>query len=139
MARGSPSPSSSGARASILLLLVVVAALLSPGVVGCFLQGVDSGVCKAAADTRTEMPFCGPVVTYTACVPKEYAYFPNHTLAKKDSWARKTYQSVMKRRMDIETGVFPVDIGEGAGRGRGRGSASATQDERGAALAVTRR
>ena len=81
-------------------------------------------MCKAAADTRKEMPFCGPVVTYTACVPKEYDYFPNHTLAKKDSWARKTYQSVMKRRMDIETGVFPVDIGERA-RGGTDGMASA--------------
>ena len=76
----------------------------------CVIQGVDSGICKEPKDFIKEMPFCGQLVKYSACVPKEYAWFPNHTLAKKDSWARRTYASVLKRRIAIEARILPEDL-----------------------------
>jgi hypothetical protein len=73
----------------------------------CFIQGHDSGMCREIEEVESEMPFCGSVVRYTACVPKEFAWFPNHTLAKKDMWAKEMYTQIVERRIRIERGDFP--------------------------------
>lgn len=73
----------------------------------CVIQGHDTGICRAITEVESEMPFCGSVVRYTSCVPREYSWFPNHTLAKKDLWAKQMYTTVLERRIAIERGRFP--------------------------------
>jgi hypothetical protein len=94
------------------ILWALLAAAVLPGALPCYIQGVDSGVCKQPADFAASMPFCANVVRYPACVPKEYAWFPNHTLAKKDGWARKTFTDVIRRRIQIESKNLPEDLSE---------------------------
>lgn len=93
--------------------LHLVAALLcaaAPSARACVLQGHDSGVCVDADVVASRAPFCSGVISYRACVPKEYPWFPNHTLSKKDAWIADTLASVKARRLSIEGGAFPEDV-----------------------------
>lgn len=89
---------------------LIFAASLASVAESCYIQGVDSGVCKKPEEIAADMPFCGTVVRYPACVPKEFAWFPNHTLAAKDAWARRAYSDAVQRRMEIEAGYFPANL-----------------------------
>ena len=83
----------------------------------CYIQGTDSGTCdsdlKTDADYRSaNMPFCGSVVNYKACVPEARSvdsdrHFPdgrwyNHTILTKDKWVEKTVKQMIKFRMGLE-------------------------------------
>ncbi|KAG5192782.1 hypothetical protein JKP88DRAFT_159754 [Tribonema minus] len=84
---------------------------------GCRLQGLDIGQCNTdvANDELYRlqlMPFCGPYVRYTACLPKQAPLPPsrdhpqgrwwNHTVAHKDDWVREYYERIVGERVAIE-------------------------------------
>lgn len=84
--------------------------LVSPRVEACVIQNSDSGVCRLAQDISASMPFCGSIVTYEACVPREVPWYPNVTTAVKDAWVGSTYSAAVARRKAIELRqLIPVD------------------------------
>jgi hypothetical protein len=61
----------------------------------CLLGGSDTGYCDARIDAdptykKLEMPFCGPVVTYTACVPKQDPIPPDRKFNRFGRWYNHT-------------------------------------------------
>lgn len=98
--------------------LLILAACAAASI-GCYIQGVDSGVCVDPSEVARRAPFCAKSVHYRACVPKEYPWFPNHTLGAKDGWIAGTFDRVKKRRLLIESGAVPVDLQPWEGGGPG--------------------
>lgn len=75
----------------------------------CYIQNQDSGVCTDmvayAADPAlsSQMPFCGPLLRYpSACLPRQYAYFPNTSVLTKDTWVQQFYTQAVNRRVLLE-------------------------------------
>lgn len=79
-------------------------------VTSCVIQGTDSGECISGDVFTEKAPFCAPTIqntiggakTYQVCVPKEYKWYPNLTLSKKDKWMQDTYEFTISRRRAIE-------------------------------------
>jgi hypothetical protein len=92
------------------MALALASVLLVHRASACYIQGQDSGVCITAAEFATRAPFCASVVTYPACVPQEFAWFPNSTVGSKDAWVAGVFASVRSRRMLIESGGMPADL-----------------------------
>mmetsp|Transcript_45492 Transcript_45492/g.58336 ORF Transcript_45492/g.58336 Transcript_45492/m.58336 type:complete len:253 (+) Transcript_45492:81-839(+) len=95
---------------------------------GCYIQGTDSGTCDARLSSepdykKLEMPFCGPIIDYTPCVPEQKAVNPdrnfnqdgrwaNHTTLTKDRWIEKTVKEMIKYRLGLEVNNSLLDKGE---------------------------
>lgn len=91
--------------------------LLSASAEACFIQGTDSGVCSGdpldKAWRQLNMPFCGAIVQYTACLPKYQPLPPmreypqgkwyNHTVYEKDQWVMRRTREVIQHRIKVET------------------------------------
>ena len=66
--------------------------LLSSLSFSCVIQGIDSGECIPGDDFSERAPFCastirnaiGGITNYKVCVPREYKWYPNLTVTKKD-------------------------------------------------------
>ncbi|CAM9317750.1 unnamed protein product [Chrysoparadoxa australica] len=85
---------------------------------GCDIHGHDIGHCDSTLlDDETReliMPFCGPYVRYTPCVPKLNAIGPsrdhpdgrwfNNTVAHKDAWVQQYHEKEVQERIEIERG-----------------------------------
>lgn len=95
----------------------VCVAILAAGVSSCYIQGHDSGVCVDPSVVEEKAPFCAGAVKYRACVPREYEWFPNHTLVTKDAWIAETFTRVKNRRLAIEAGALPEDLLDWEGGG----------------------
>ena len=80
----------------------------------CYIQGVDSGTCVAGDAFAVGAPFCAQTLgsaagaSYSVCVPKEFSFFPNLTLAAKDAWVRDTHLATVARRRSIEVTGQPL-------------------------------
>mmetsp|Transcript_45493 Transcript_45493/g.58338 ORF Transcript_45493/g.58338 Transcript_45493/m.58338 type:complete len:120 (+) Transcript_45493:81-440(+) len=62
---------------------------------GCYIQGTDSGTCDARLSSepdykKLEMPFCGPIIDYTPCVPEQKAVNPDRNFNQDGRWANHT-------------------------------------------------
>ena len=86
------------------VVAVVVVACLPAVSVGCFIQGQDSGECQEPEEFKADMEFCGNVVTYRACVPKENPLWPKHDVFNKD-------KSIVDERIRHETNETLMDEG----------------------------
>jgi hypothetical protein len=94
------------------MLLVIIYNFLVHHSLGCVIQGYDSGVCQAAQDIQDRMPFCGPAVQYTACVPKDLPWntttvsvsgdTQTGAVEKKDRWLNEQYNAFIRRRIAVE-------------------------------------
>lgn len=88
--------------ASLALLLLLAPRRAAP----CYIQGQDSGYCRdtSAGSLGEDMPFCAAYVgAYpSVCLPNEYDYFPNHTVAAKDRWVADVTTTAIARRQAIE-------------------------------------
>lgn len=109
------SPTMSGTRAFSGLAtfgMGVVMLLLLPSVSqGCFIQGHDSGECLEPEEFRADMEFCGNVVAYRACVPKENPLWPKHDVFHKDKWVAEMYSHIVSERVRHETNETLQDAG----------------------------
>jgi hypothetical protein len=61
----------------------------------CFIQGTDSGVCDTRLQAepdykKLEMPFCGPIIDYTPCVPEYKKVEPDRNFNQDGRWANHT-------------------------------------------------
>lgn len=72
---------------------------------------------------RIEMPFCGSVVSYPACVPEQKPVEPdrkfhrdgrwvNHTTLTKDKWVQSTVKEMIKYRLGLEINKTLLNKGE---------------------------
>ena len=89
----------------------------------CYIHGTDSGVCTedlTVFDPAIELPFCGTVISYSACVPNTLegvggsspvkpdrlfnrdGRFLNHTARTKDEWVEKTVKDMISYRLGLE-------------------------------------
>ena len=93
------------------VVAVVVVACLPAVSVGCFIQGQDSGECQEPEEFKADMEFCGNVVTYRACVPKENPLWPKHDVFNKDKWISETHKSIVDERIRHETNETLMDEG----------------------------
>ena len=92
-------------RTTFLLILSLISSVSS-----CVIQGTDSGECIAGDVFSEKAPFCASTIrntiggakTYQVCVPKEYKWYPNLTLSKKDKWMQDTHEFTVSRRRAIE-------------------------------------
>ena len=99
----------------------------------CYIHGTDSGVCTedlTVFDPAIELPFCGTVISYSACVPNTLegvggsspvkpdrlfnrdGRFLNHTARTKDDWVEKTVKDMIKYRLGLEVNDTLLDKGE---------------------------
>ncbi|KAH9064715.1 hypothetical protein Ae201684P_003502 [Aphanomyces euteiches] len=51
---------------------------------GCRIFGSDTGECTEQAEFLQYMPFCGPLLPYTTCVPRAQTLWYNHSVKSKD-------------------------------------------------------
>eukprot|EP00613_Pedinella_sp_CCMP2098_P000472 CAMPEP_0171636428 /NCGR_PEP_ID=MMETSP0990-20121206/27402_1 /TAXON_ID=483369 /ORGANISM="non described non described, Strain CCMP2098" /LENGTH=260 /DNA_ID=CAMNT_0012208553 /DNA_START=49 /DNA_END=831 /DNA_ORIENTATION=+ len=95
---------------------------------GCYIQGSDTGFCdrrlmEESEYRAQEMPFCGPVVNYPACVPEAKPVKPdrkfnrdgrwlNHTTSTKDQWVETTVKEMIKYRLGLEVNKTLLNKGE---------------------------
>lgn len=92
------------------VFLIKVLYLLSSLSFSCVIQGIDSGECIPGDDFSERAPFCastirnaiGGITNYKVCVPREYKWFPNLTVTKKDIWMQDTFTYTINRRRAIE-------------------------------------
>lgn len=62
----------------------------------CVIAGRESGSCAAMTPAVADrMPFCARVVPYTACLPREYPWWPTMTLEHKDAWVATAVSQVV--------------------------------------------
>lgn len=86
-----------------LLLSALLSTLLSPSS-ACYLQGVDSGVCRQPSEVVDQMPFCGPLIQFPVCVPRYTEWYPNLTITAKDDFLRSHYIELVTERLNQEQG-----------------------------------
>jgi hypothetical protein len=78
-----------------LLGLVASIYLSSQASQGCYISGSDTGVCDSRIEEEPEykgfeMPFCGPVITYTPCVPEQKPLAPDRKFNREGRWINHT-------------------------------------------------
>lgn len=89
---------------SLRLCVPQVLFFLATLVNSCYIQGQDSGYCTSTAKIETTLPFCGKYVKLypSACLPKEYDYYPNMTALSKDRWVQRQAENTIARRSQVE-------------------------------------
>ena len=97
----------------LILRLLPLLAAAPRAARGCYIQGVDSGVCVTGEAFAVGAPFCastlGGAAGYSVCVPREYDFYPNLTLSRKDAWVQAAHAYTVARRRSIElTGGPPA-------------------------------
>jgi hypothetical protein len=94
--------------------LLVLGLLLSTLCWACVIQGHDSGECRSAAELTNALTFCGPIVKYTACVPKEYVRATWHAVCVYYSQQMPVDSIVLcaARRGDVT--MMPLFVWQGA-------------------------
>ena len=103
--------------------LVLLSALISSRSLACYIQGVDSGVCRSASELidNGDINYCASSITGvydSVCVPREFGgkgfqfttqsefsfgLFPNHTVKAKDKWIAKYTTNAISRRKEVES------------------------------------
>ena len=63
-------------------------------------SGLYSGVC--AQPTVTDLPFCGDVVSYSACIQPTNPLWPSWTSTAKDAMVERLYNSAVSARISAE-------------------------------------
>ncbi|OQR81781.1 hypothetical protein THRCLA_12401, partial [Thraustotheca clavata] len=77
--------------------LWIVIAVVSK-VFGCQIQGSETGECQSPSEFLQYMPFCGPLLQYTACVPTAQTLWYNHSVKSKDLFLSQMYQKTIMQR-----------------------------------------
>nr|AIG56258.1 secreted protein [Achlya hypogyna] len=77
-----------------LWLMAVAAASTA----ACRIQGSDTGQCQTPDEFLQYMPFCGPLLQYTACVPMAQTLWYNHSVKSKDLFLSQMYQKLVMQR-----------------------------------------
>ena len=115
-----------------LLVAMAMLSLHPRQVCSCYIHGTDSGICTEdlpVFDRGIMLPFCGTVVTYSACVPntlegvggsspvaKDRRFidgrYSNHTAREKDEWVERTVKEMIKYRLGLEVNDTLLDKGE---------------------------
>lgn len=131
----------------VLLFYAVLSFSGRSATFGCYIQGSDTGVCdrrlmEESEYRAVEMPFCGSVVDYPACVPEQKPIPPdrkfhrdgrwvNHTTPTKDEvyalfglelhlitffvfqqWVRTTVKEMIKYRLGLEVNKTLLNKGK---------------------------
>jgi len=110
-------------RHRVVSALSLAAVLVGP-VGGCYLHGTDSGECVTLSSDLRDifMPFCGPVVRYSACFPKTpdvsgdrnhpQGRWNNHTILRKDQWVQETVKRMISYRVGLERNASLQNAGK---------------------------
>lgn len=85
------------------LLVVVSVLLLRWCADGCMIAGADTGTCTDPSDFDLLLPFCQPVVQYTACLPTYQSLWYNHSALAKDKFVQQMYTKLLTQRLIYET------------------------------------
>ncbi|KDO25520.1 hypothetical protein SPRG_22226 [Saprolegnia parasitica CBS 223.65] len=83
--------------------LVWLAALR--GLMACRIMGSNTGECQAPSVFLQYMPFCGPLLQYTACVPEAQTIWYNHSVKSKDLFLSQMYRKLVMQREYFEQDV----------------------------------
>lgn len=83
------------------------------------------------ASFEGQLSFCGDVVTYRACLPRENSMFPAHNAMAKDAWVRTKVTGIIAQRIALENDERLKDLGASA-----RGSAKRCEGTEAGAVRV---
>ncbi|KAF0708158.1 hypothetical protein AaE_013330 [Aphanomyces astaci] len=77
----------------------------------CRIFGSDTGECKEQADFLQYMPFCGPILPYTTCVPRAQTLWYNHSVKSKDLFLAQMFKKIVVQRQLYEADVAMQSAG----------------------------
>ncbi|ETV65358.1 hypothetical protein H257_17890 [Aphanomyces astaci] len=77
----------------------------------CRIFGSDTGECKEQSDFLQYMPFCGPILPYTTCVPRAQTLWYNHSVKSKDLFLAQMFKKIVVQRQLYEADVAMQSAG----------------------------
>ncbi|RLN99847.1 hypothetical protein DYB28_015766 [Aphanomyces astaci] len=77
----------------------------------CRIFGSETGECKEQADFLQYMPFCGPILPYTTCVPRAQTLWYNHSVKSKDLFLAQMFKKIVVQRQLYEADVAMQSAG----------------------------
>jgi len=81
---------------------ILVLLWLSKCSTGCRIMGSDTGECQDPDVFLQYMPFCGPVLPYSTCIPKAQVLWYNHSSKSKDQFLSDMYNKIITQRQIVE-------------------------------------